>query len=84
MERTIFKATNRRAEAAETAMRGWINSPGHRAKMLAKQPTHLGVGVAQAANGAYYKHPGLHLAELIHPGSATDGGLVSPVDPPVP
>jgi uncharacterized protein YkwD len=43
-----------RAEAAETAMRGWINSPGHRANMLAKQPTHLGVGVAQAANGAYY------------------------------
>ncbi len=41
-------------EVAATAMEGWIHSPGHRANMLAKLPTQLGVGVAQAANGAFY------------------------------
>ena len=41
-------------QVAQTALKGWINSPGHRANMLAKRPTLIGVGVAQALTGAYY------------------------------
>lgn len=41
-------------DVAETAMDGWIHSPGHRANLLATQPTLIGVGVVRTASGATY------------------------------
>ena len=35
-------------------MNAWMNSPGHRANILSKQFTQIGVGVAKAANGTFY------------------------------
>ncbi|MBC7544776.1 MAG: CAP domain-containing protein [Candidatus Sericytochromatia bacterium] len=43
------------AQIADTAVKGWIHSPGHRANMLSPSPTHIGIGVAQGGDkGAYY------------------------------
>lgn len=42
------------AEVARVAMDGWIASPGHRTNLLASDVTTLGVGVAQAEDGAWY------------------------------
>ncbi|MBU5484035.1 serine protease [Clostridium sp. MSJ-11] len=33
---------------------GWMNSPGHRANILSKSFTEIGVGVAKKSNGTYY------------------------------
>ena len=35
-------------------MNGWMNSPGHRANILSKTVTQIGVGAAKAANGTLY------------------------------
>ncbi|SEV92733.1 CAP domain-containing protein [[Clostridium] fimetarium] len=37
----------------EEVMNGWMNSPGHRANILNKNFTQIGVGIAQKANGQY-------------------------------
>ena len=38
---------------AQSAVSGWMKSPGHRANMLCGNYTHLGVGVVRAAGGVY-------------------------------
>lgn len=38
---------------AESVVKGWWNSPGHKANMLGSY-VHVGVGYAKAANGRYY------------------------------
>jgi uncharacterized protein YkwD len=35
-------------------LRGWMNSPGHKANILNRNFTHIGIGVAKAANGRLY------------------------------
>lgn len=35
-------------------MKGWMNSPGHRANILSPSYTHIGVGVAKTKSGVYY------------------------------
>ena len=35
-------------------MTGWMNSPGHRANILNSAFTHIGIGVARAADGRFY------------------------------
>ncbi len=35
-------------------MRGWMNSPGHRANILSRTVTQIGVGAAKAHNGTLY------------------------------
>ncbi len=35
-------------------MRSWMNSAGHKANILSKQTTHIGVGAAKSANGTLY------------------------------
>lgn len=35
-------------------MNSWMNSPGHRANILNRSFTHIGVGAAKAANGTVY------------------------------
>ena len=42
------------AKVAEKAVNGWINSEGHRKNMLSRDLTHIGIGVAQGPDGAYY------------------------------
>ncbi|PJI09805.1 MULTISPECIES: CAP domain-containing protein [Clostridium] len=39
---------------AASVMRGWMNSPGHRANILGKQYRELGVGAAKSSNGQIY------------------------------
>ena len=40
-------------DAAKVAVNGWINSPGHRANLLAIH-THCGIGVYRTASGKIY------------------------------
>lgn len=35
-------------------MNAWMNSPGHRANILSRSVTHIGVGAAKAKNGTLY------------------------------
>ena len=35
-------------------MRAWMNSPGHRANILSKNYTQIGVGAAKKSNGTLY------------------------------
>ena len=42
------------ATSAEQFMDLWMNSTGHKANILRASFTHLGVGVAKAANGRWY------------------------------
>jgi len=39
---------------AQEVMNSWMNSPGHRANILSRNVTHIGVGAAKAANGTIY------------------------------
>jgi len=39
---------------AQEVMTDWMNSAGHRANILSSAYTHIGVGVAKAANGTLY------------------------------
>jgi uncharacterized YkwD family protein len=39
---------------AQEVMTAWMNSAGHRANILSSSYTHIGVGVAKAANGTLY------------------------------
>ncbi|WP_246599356.1 CAP domain-containing protein [Clostridium lacusfryxellense] len=39
---------------AASVMDGWMNSPGHRANILSKDFTEIGVGIAKNANGSIY------------------------------
>lgn len=39
---------------AADVMRTWMNSAGHRANILSQAYTHIGIGVAKAANGTLY------------------------------
>ena len=36
------------------SMAGWMDSPGHRANVLSANVTHIGVGLAHAADGTPY------------------------------
>lgn len=40
--------------SAQDVMNAWMNSPGHRANILSRNVTELGVGVAKKANGTLY------------------------------
>ena len=39
---------------APSVMAGWMDSPGHRANVLSANVTHIGVGLAHAADGTPY------------------------------
>ena len=39
---------------AQDVMNAWMNSPGHRANILSRTVTQLGVGAAKASNGTIY------------------------------
>jgi uncharacterized YkwD family protein len=39
---------------AKAVVDGWMNSPGHRANILSKSFTEIGVGLAKSSNGTYY------------------------------
>ena len=39
---------------AQEVMNAWMNSPGHRANILSRNLTEIGVGAAKAANGTIY------------------------------
>jgi len=39
---------------AASVMNGWMNSPGHRANILSKDFTEIGVGLAKNASGSIY------------------------------
>ncbi len=39
---------------AASVMDGWMNSPGHKANILSKDFTEIGVGIAKNANGSIY------------------------------
>ena len=41
-------------DSPEAVMRGWLNSPGHRAALLSKGETHIGVGFYQNDYGTYF------------------------------
>ena len=41
-------------KTADDVMRSWMNSPGHRANILSRTVTHIGVGAAKASNGTLY------------------------------
>jgi uncharacterized YkwD family protein/spore coat assembly protein SafA len=41
-------------QSAQEAVNSWMNSPGHRANILSKSYTQIGVGVAKKANGTLY------------------------------
>ena len=41
-------------KSASEVMQTWMNSPGHRANILSKTITQIGVGAAKAANGTLY------------------------------
>jgi uncharacterized YkwD family protein/spore coat assembly protein SafA len=38
----------------QEVMNAWMNSPGHRSNILARNYDQIGVGVAKSANGTYY------------------------------
>ena len=40
--------------SAQEVMNAWMNSPGHRANILSRNITQLGVGAAKASNGTLY------------------------------
>ncbi len=40
--------------SAQDVMNAWMNSPGHRANILSRNVTELGVGVAKKSNGTLY------------------------------
>ncbi len=39
---------------AAEVVRSWMNSPGHKANILSKQTTQIGVGAATSSNGTHY------------------------------
>ncbi len=39
---------------AQAVMTSWMNSPGHKANILSKQTTHIGVGAAKDSGGTLY------------------------------
>ena len=41
-------------KSAAAVMKTWMNSPGHRANILSRTVTQIGVGAAKAANGTMY------------------------------
>ena len=41
-------------KSAAEVMKAWMNSPGHRANILSRTVTEIGVGAAKAANGTLY------------------------------
>lgn len=41
-------------DSPEAVMRGWLNSPGHRAALLSEGETHIGVGFYQNDYGTYF------------------------------
>ena len=41
-------------QTAAEVMNAWMNSAGHRANILSETYTHIGIGVAKAANGTLY------------------------------
>jgi uncharacterized protein YkwD len=43
----------RGSRTPEAVVRGWMNSPSHRATILNDEATHIGVGVARDSNGVY-------------------------------
>jgi uncharacterized protein YkwD len=40
--------------SAQEVMNSWMNSPGHKANILSKSYTQIGVGVAKKSNGTMY------------------------------
>ncbi|WP_251862388.1 CAP domain-containing protein [Clostridium sp. Marseille-Q2269] len=40
--------------SAKAVVDGWMKSPGHRANILSKSFTEIGVGLAKSSNGTYY------------------------------
>ena len=38
----------------KAVMDAWMNSPGHKAAIISKSATHIGVGFYKASNGVYY------------------------------
>ncbi len=52
-EENIFQEQGYPDPAAE-AVRGWLNSPGHRANLLSPAVTNTGVGVAVRGDGTYF------------------------------
>jgi uncharacterized protein YkwD len=42
------------SDAAEEAIRGWMQSPGHRANILQKAYTEIGCGMARSGSGRWY------------------------------
>ena len=53
-ENIHFSEGVRLDKAAESAMQGWIHSPGHRANMLSRSPSHIGIGVAVGDHNRIY------------------------------
>ena len=41
-------------KTAESVMKGWMNSSGHRANILSSAYTHIGVGYAKDSRGNTY------------------------------
>lgn len=68
-ENIAYNAGATEEEAARNLMRSWMDSPGHRAHILSRQFTHLGVGVAEGGGRVYAAQ---NFSELV---AVLEGGL---------
>jgi uncharacterized protein YkwD len=67
--------------ATQTLFNGWMDSPGHRALILSKDFTRIGIGAFKGTGSDYPKH--FWTAVFIHP-CASSGGGATPKPTPKP
>ncbi len=69
--------------ATQTLFNGWMDSPGHRALVLSKDFTRIGIGAFKGTGADYPKH--YWTAVFTHPCASTGGGSTpKPTRPPAP
>jgi len=73
--------------ATQTLFNGWMDSPGHRALILSKDFTRIGIGAFKGTGSDYPKH--FWTAVFIHPCASSGGGSTpkptpKPTKPPAP
>jgi len=68
-------------KTAAATVEQWMNSPGHRANILNKDFTHIGVGYA---SGGPYRHNWVQMFVGIPEGKAPGGGSSTPASTPTP
>lgn len=79
-ENIAYHSGQTEEEAARNLMDAWMTSPGHRANILSKQFTHMGVGVVESGEQVYATQDFSELVAILEgnaPGEAPFGSTLT-------